>query len=140
MIRVLPFVLAIAAMFAVACAPATASARCYGTQIAYADGGVPAPHCDGPPASVADPSPFSATLAPGMSVSVLRQCGARAYFTEFQAYHGNGAPLLAQVRFMHPHGMVAFAWPSPHGRAVTWDGRTFRNHLRVPALVRGWCS
>lgn len=67
-----------------------------------------------------------------------RQCG-QGYFADTSAYDWTGGALGAQ-RWNRDGDRTFWRDPrSPH-RLVTFDGLTFRNHLRRPVLVAGWCE
>ncbi len=70
-------------------------------------------------------------LAPGQSVTKLRQCGEN-YWSDLNAYRWSGAALARQT---WNRDRTLTRW----GR-VTFDGVTFRNGSRASVLVAGWCE
>ena len=66
------------------------------------------------------------------------QWGRAYYWTEFQAYTGNGGALSAQAWTDSTHTVVV--WRNARKRSVTFDGITVRNHTSAPIMFGGWCS
>lgn len=102
---------------------------------------------DGRPVTLAQanaPATFLSNLGPGAYITTADtdgySCvhGARhGYFSEVSAYTWRGGALTGQ------HWDAARdidVWRDHAGRAVTFDGITFRNHTHHVVIVAGWCE
>lgn len=81
-------------------------------------------------------------LYPGASVTLAHArtgytCApAGRYFSDVSAYRWDGSALGPQ---RWEARALRYVWRDHAGRAVTWDGATWRNHTGAPVLVAGWC-